>query len=330
MISTKPFHTFQLDSTAQSVIYITEQSQLSELDLPIPSIILGQGSNTIFINDYKGQLIVNQLKGINVLESDDSFVIKVKSGENWHKFVKYCLSKKIYGFENLALIPGTVGAAPIQNIGAYGVEIEKFINKVEYYDFELKKCEVLSNQECLFAYRDSIFKHDLKDKAFITEVEFVVPKAWQAEQQYAPLDNLNAPSAMDIYNLVCDTRKSKLPNPYEVGNAGSFFKNPIVSIQLGRELSSQYPTIPIYPIDNTKVKLAAGWLIDQCNLKGIEHKSVAVHSKQALVLINKTGQANGADLLELVTMIQYKVNDKFNVSLEPEVRLIADLGEIQI
>ena len=232
--------------------------------------------------------------------------------------------------ENLALIPGTVGAAPIQNIGAYGVEVERFIAAVHYVDLLDGQRHTLPNAACKFGYRDSIFKHELKNKAFITQVDFLMPKQWCPVSNYSPLDTLTEPTATEIFELVCHTRQSKLPDPKVLGNAGSFFKNPVVSHEEAERLKSKFAQIPNYPVDQQSTKLAAGWLIDQVGLKGFEYKNVAVHEAQARVWVNKTGKATGEELLDLIKIIRDKIFEQFNVKLETEVRLIGTHGEINI
>jgi len=331
LITTTALHTFKIQSSATNVLYVTEQSQLLDLNKhTTPFVILGQGSNSIFTEDFSGLVIVNRLKGIEVSESGSDFVLKVKSGENWHELVKYCLANNIYGLENLALIPGTVGAAPIQNIGAYGVEVKQFISAVHYFDLIERVEKVLTNEECLFGYRDSIFKHELKGNTFITQVDFSLPKSWSASKSYAPLDELNDPTAQQIYDLVCQTRKTKLPDPVLLGNSGSFFKNPVISVEHKTQLKQEFPDMPCYPVDEHQTKVAAGWLIDQAGLKGFEYKNVAVHHAQALVLVNKTGNATGPELLDLINIVRARVEQMFGITLELEVRLIGKNGEITV
>ncbi|NVK26348.1 MAG: UDP-N-acetylmuramate dehydrogenase [Gammaproteobacteria bacterium] len=331
MISTKNLHTFHLNTVAANVLHIDDESQLSQLwELPGPFMILGQGSNTVFIEDYDGHLVINELKGVEFSETEEHYLLSVKSGENWHELIKYCLSKQIYGFENLALIPGTVGAAPIQNIGAYGIEIERFIKTVHFYQFSNNEIKTLSREQCQFGYRDSIFKKELKQQGFITQVDFLLPKQWQPVCIYAPLNTLESPTAHEIFEQVCHTRKQKLPDPAVLGNAGSFFKNPIVEEDVATSLLKNYPNMPCYEVDYGLKKLAAGWLIEQAGLKGFVHKNVAVHDAQALVLVNKSGKASGEELLQLISIVKDKVLDCFAIELEPEVQLIGRQGDLSV
>lgn len=332
MFSTKPLHTFHLSSVAECLFEINSIDDLTRLKAVTNNdefVVIGEGSNTIFIDDYMGTIILNKLVGVEMTETDDEFSVSVSSGYNWNEFVVWCLSHQIYGLENLALIPGTVGACPIQNIGAYGVEVKAFIESVEYFDLENNEIVTLTNDLCLFGYRDSIFKHELSTNIFITKVNFSFPKVWLPQVNYAPLNTLENPSAQDIYEKVCEVRQSKLPDPKYIGNAGSFFKNPIVSNEKIDKLIDEYADIPNYAYSSTSKKIAAGWLIDKAGLKGFCLGNVAVHDKQALVLTNKTGDANGEELVQLASHVMKTVHDKFGVVLEPEVRFIGKHGEVK-
>lgn len=331
MFSTKPLHSFHLSSVAENVTEINSISELSSLKALSDDgsfIVIGEGSNTIFVENYLGTVVLNKLVGIELEETKDHFYVSVCSGNNWNDFVVWCLSNEIYGLENLALIPGTVGACPIQNIGAYGVEVKNFIQNVEYFDLKTGEICCLNKDLCEFGYRDSIFKHELKLNTFITKVNFKFPKTWQPQVDYAPLNKLINPSANDIYDKVCQVRALKLPDPKTIGNAGSFFKNPIVSNQKVDELIYQYEDVPNYHFNSISKKLAAGWLIEKAGLKGFSQGNVAVHDKQALVLTNHTGDANGQELIELASYVMKTVHDKFGVNLEPEVRFIGKHGEV--
>ena len=332
LFSTKPLHSFHLSSVANNVAEINSIDDLSclkELTDSGEYIVIGEGSNTIFVENYMGTVVLNKLVGIELEETKDHFYVSGSAGNNGNDFVVWCLSNEIYGLENLALIPGTVGACPIQNIGAYGVEVKKFIDTVEYYDLESGQICTLDNELCEFGYRDSIFKHDLKFNTFITKVNFKFPKTWQPQVDYAPLNKLSNPSANEIYDKVCEVRALKLPDPKTIGNAGSFFKNPIVSNKKADELIYQYEDLPNYHFNSTSKKLAAGWLIEKAGLKGFSLGNVAVHDKQALVLTNHTGNADGKELIELASYVMKTVHDKFGVSLEPEVRFIGKHGEVK-
>ncbi|MFY8352894.1 UDP-N-acetylmuramate dehydrogenase [Pseudoalteromonas sp. SSM20] len=329
MISLLQHHTFALPAFATSLIRIEQLNELNQVDWHIPFIILGEGSNTVFVDDFQGQIIQIANKGISVNETDASYIIEASAGENWHSFVSFCVKQGMYGLENLALIPGTVGAAPVQNIGAYGVEVKDVITKVSGFNIVTGEHQVLTNEECEFAYRDSIFKHALLGKFIITSVEFELQKEWQANLSYGPLQFLQAPTAQQVMDEVIAIRSSKLPDPKLQPNSGSFFKNPIVSNGLAQSLLEKYPSMPSYFVSDKQIKLAAGWLIEQANLKGYKIGGVEVSEKQALVLINSDGAVN-KDLLAMITHIQKAVLAKFGVALEHEVRLIAKSGETKV
>jgi UDP-N-acetylmuramate dehydrogenase len=332
LFSTKLLHSFKLSSVAKNLFEIKsieDLTHLKEMRGNAEFIVIGEGSNTIFIDDYMGTVVLNKLKGIELIETDNNFSISVSSGFNWNDFVLWCLSNKIYGLENLALIPGTVGACPIQNIGAYGVEVNKFIESVEYFDLTSGNIETLENDLCLFGYRDSVFKHELSTNIFITKVNFLIPKLWLPQINYSPLNTLDKPTAQEIYEKVCEVRQLKLPDPKLIGNAGSFFKNPIVSNEKVNELMYRYDDLPNYAYNSGSKKIAAGWLIDKAGLKGFTLGNVAVHDKQALVLTNKTGNASGKELIILASHVMKTVYDKFGVVLEPEVRFIGKHGEVK-
>jgi UDP-N-acetylmuramate dehydrogenase len=272
--------------------------------------------------------------GINQSENEQDYLLQVAAGEDWHELVESTVEKGVYGLENLALIPGVVGAAPVQNIGAYGVEFKDFCTSVDYIDLEEGTLKTLSNEGCLFAYRDSIFKGELKDRALITSVSLKLPKQWQAHCRYGLLQGLDetesSVSAQQIFDSVCRIRSEKLPDPKILGNAGSFFKNPIVSDNLSEQLLSHHPGMPHYPQDDGTVKLAAGWLIDQCGLKGKKIGGAAVHLQQALVLINEDGKATASDVIQLAWHVREQVLHKFAVLLEHEVRFIDAQGETNL
>lgn len=330
MHSLASLHSFGFSCSAQAYISISKPSDLlRSLGRAEPSAfyILGEGSNTVFLEDYQGTIIKPNFMGIDLEHTDTHYILKVGAGENWHQLVLWCMQHQIYGLENLALIPGTVGAAPIQNIGAYGVEIEQFIHQVEYYDLSEKKHKNLDVQNCEFAYRDSVFKTRLADKVVITGVTFAIPKSWQAVVHYGELKELLEPHAMDIFNKVVEVRKSKLPDPKKIGNAGSFFKNPVIALNHYIQLQKTWPSIPSYPVDSDKVKVPAAWLIDQLGFKGKKIGGIGCHPKQALVLTND-GSGTGEQLLQLARAIKSAVLSEFSIMLENEVRLIGKNGPV--
>jgi UDP-N-acetylmuramate dehydrogenase len=267
-------------------------------------------------------------RGIALLEeTSDTVLIGVQAGENWHELVIQCLKKGWFGIENLSLIPGSVGAAPMQNIGAYGVEVKQVIEHVHYYDLGKKEMKILSNAECRFGYRESIFKQELKDKAVIWQVDFRLSKQPSAKMEYgdikAVLDGkgLLNPTPKDVSDAVIQIRQSKLPDPAEIGNAGSFFKNPVVDVAIYNVLKENYPEAPSYPAGDGLVKIPAGWLIEKAGWKGKTIGNYGVHARQALVLVNYGG-AKGSDIYQLAKDIQADVLAKFGVELQMEVNLI--------
>ncbi|MGK2233337.1 MAG: UDP-N-acetylmuramate dehydrogenase [Colwellia sp.] len=308
-------------STLQELAEITAEKAAS-------SYILGEGTNSLFCQEHAPTIIKPSLMGIEITESDKDFKVKVACGQNWHEFVLFCLNKGIFGLENLALIPGSVGAAPVQNIGAYGIEVSNFIDYVAWFDFAEQKEINFSNEECRFGYRESIFKQALNGKGIITHVNFKFTKAWQPENRYHGLNDLPTPvTPQAIMSKVIQLRQAKLPEPKELPNAGSFFKNPIVTEAVFKHLHHQYPTMPYYLQENGAIKLAAGWLIEQSGLKGIRQRGVGVHENQALVIINYESK-QGENIVALSVYIQEKVMAKFNIKLVPEVRFIGVNGEL--
>jgi UDP-N-acetylmuramate dehydrogenase len=331
--SLKNHNTFHLDVYAKKCVIIENTDELKTLNQIIGNdkfLILGGGSNVLFVNDFDGVIIKNEIKGKEIIDENDEYVnVKIKSGEVWHEMVMWSVKNNWNGIENLALIPGTVGAAPVQNIGAYGVEVKDVLQNVIIYNFETKKIEVLNNDQCKFSYRNSIFKNELKGKFFILEIVLQLRKKNHIyHTSYGTINtelekrNIKEINPQIIAEIVMDIRKSKLPDPEKIGNAGSFFKNPEVTKEQYLELKNKYPDIVAYPLENGNYKLAAGWMIEHCGLKGYEYKGAAVHDKQALVLVNKNN-ASGKDILELAKIIIQKVFDKFAVKLEPEVNIIS-------
>lgn len=330
MVSLKRLHTFGFDTLAQDLVEINTRDDLVSVFQRVKNntyYLLGEGSNSIFLEDFTGTIVLNKLKGIKLQENDTEFCLSVASGEGWHELVEYTLSIGVFGFENLALIPGTVGAAPIQNIGAYGVEIEKFIESVEYYDIDLNTFNTIDREECDFGYRDSIFKKQLFNKAVITQVNFTMPKNKAVEQSYAPLNQLVEPTPFDIFNKVIEVRTDKLPNPKVLGNAGSFFKNPVVSKKIVDDIKSRFDTVPYFQLSEESFKVPAAWLIDQLGFKGKMHLGVKCHERQPLVLVNN-GNGSGEGLLMLAREIKQSVFDTFAIELENEVRLVGNSGLI--
>lgn len=320
-------HSFQLPTYAKQIDVLGNLKQISQVSNE--AYVLGAGSNTLFIDDIEFPLLLVRTKGIQVKELPDSWQVTVAAGEDWHHLVLSLHRKGIHGLENLALIPGTVGAAPVQNIGAYGVEVSEFISTVRAWDRQLKYFLDFSNSDCEFSYRDSFFKRQV-GRWLITEVCFNFPKNWQAITNYGELHTLSQPvSAADVLNKVIQIRTSKLPDPKVTPNAGSFFKNPVVSKALLSDLLKRHSNLPHYETAAGDFKIAAGWLIDQLNLKGTTVGDAAVHDRQALVLVN-LGHALGRDVIALARLVREKVQCEFGIQLEAEVRLLGGKGTVEL
>ena len=303
-----------LDDVYQALEY-ARQKQLSIL-------VLGEGSNTIFANDYQGLVILNRLKGIELIEQDDrSVTVKVAAGENWHEWVAYSIEMGWYGLENLALIPGLVGAAPMQNIGAYGVEVKDTIVNVEYLEVNTGEKKNLTNDDCHFLYRESVFKNELAGKVIITSVTFTLFKNEAVNISYPALASCfdQLPSPQQVFEAVCAIRKSKLPLPSRIPNTGSFFKNPTVNDLQHDKLKLKYPNLVSYKSVGG-YKLAAGWMIESAGWKKKCLNKVSVHEQQALVIINPEKQS-GAAVLNFAIKIQQDIVEKFGVTLEIEPRI---------
>lgn len=332
--SLKPWNTFGIDQSAKEIVCAeTEQQLISAWQNATrqqqPVLILGEGSNVLFLEDFDGTVIVNRIKGIKITQHPDAWHLHVGAGENWHHLVQYTLQHGMPGLENLAMIPGCVGSSPIQNIGAYGVELQRVCYYVDCVELATGKSLRLTASECRFGYRDSIFKHEYQDRYAIVAVGLRLPEQWQPVLTYGDLTRLDPATVtpQEVYDSVCHMRTTKLPDPKINGNAGSFFKNPVISSEQAQVFLAAFPGAPHYPQADSTVKLAAGWLIDQCQLKGVQSGGAMVHQQQALVLIN-TGHARGEDVVDLAHQVRLRVGEKFNVWLEPEVRFIGRAGEI--
>lgn len=332
--SLKAWNTFGIDRNAKHIVCAENKQQLLSAwqhatAEKLPVLILGEGSNVLFLKDYAGTVIVNRIKGIDVTESADAWHIHAGAGENWHQLVRFTLDNGMAGLENLALIPGCAGSSPIQNIGAYGVELQQVCEYVDCVELATGEQKRLSAAECLFGYRDSIFKHEYQDRFAIIAVGLRLPKTWTPVLTYGDLTRLDPQTvtARDVFDSVCHMRMTKLPDPKVNGNAGSFFKNPVVTAECAQALIAEFPNAPHYPQRDGTVKLAAGWLIDQCQLKGFTLGGAAVHQHQALVLINKH-HATSDDIVQLAHHVRTQVGQKFNVWLEPEVRFMGTEGEV--
>ncbi|MBR9856632.1 MAG: UDP-N-acetylmuramate dehydrogenase [Gammaproteobacteria bacterium] len=330
--SLAPYNTFSLTQTADRLTVLEQREQLLALwqsRQHEPLLIVGEGSNLLFTAPFHGLVLVNRLKGIQVTETDDAWLLKVEGGENWHRLVCWTLEQRMPGLENLALIPGTVGASPIQNIGAYGVELAQFCEQVESFDWQTGETHHWSAAECAFGYRDSVFKHQARHH-LILSVTLRLTKRWQPVLGYGPLAELgDAAKAQQIFDRVCATRQAKLPDPAVLGNAGSFFKNPKVVTAQAEALKLAWPALPVFAAESGRSKLAAGWLIDKAGLKGTRVGGAGVHTEQALVLVNHGG-ATAEDVLRLAALVRERVEQLFGVRLEPEVRMIGSSGETHL
>jgi len=332
-ISLKPYNTFGIEAEATEFIEIDSTESLQNLisngDLLNRKIlVLGGGSNVLLTKNFDGLAIKISLKGIEFVKEDSEYIyIKAMAGEAWHDFVLYCVNNNYAGIENLSLIPGCVGAAPMQNIGAYGVEIKDTCHEVEAYEIGTGVLKTFSNQDCNFGYRESIFKHEAKGKYIIASVTFKLSKKAKVNISYGAIqDVLNAkniiePSIKDVSDAVIEIRESKLPNPKVLGNAGSFFKNPEVPTTEYLALKEKYPNIVGYKTSDTHTKLAAGWLIEQCGWKGKIVGNTGSHKDQALVLVNY-GNATGNEVWNLAMEIKTSVAEKFGVAIIPEVNIV--------
>jgi len=326
-------NSFAIDAKAkyftsiQSIDEIAEVVKKNKKDLNEQLLFLGGGSNLLFTKDFNGWVIKNNLKGIELIKEDENyFYVKAMAGENWHQFVIYCVDHNYVGVENLSLIPGNIGASPMQNIGAYGVEIKDVFYELEAFNIEDQKLVTFNKNDCEFGYRESVFKTRLKNQFIITSVCFQLPKKHNYNTSYGAIEkelelmNISTPTIKDISTAVIQIRQSKLPDPLKIGNAGSFFKNPVISQRKFDALKLAFPNIPSFPNSNL-VKVPAGWLIEQCGWKGYRKKDAGCYALQALVLVNY-GKATGAEIFELSQEIIDSVKTKFGIELEREVNII--------
>ena len=328
-ISLKPYNTFGLPAMAQTMVRIGSEADVRRVvDHPelgrAPKFVLGGGSNLVITQDVERCVLKMEIKGCRLLETrDDAWIVEVGAGERWHDTVAWCIEHGLPGLENMALIPGTVGAAPVQNIGAYGLELKDRFESLDAVDLTTGRTVTLDATVCRFGYRDSIFKHELAGKSVITKVRLRLPRPWQPMLGYLELERkmtetgITTPDARQVFDWICAVRRAKLPDPAVIGNAGSFFKNPVVTAEQCRDIIGRDPEIVHYPMPDGTFKLAAGWLIDACGWKGKTIGHAGVYDKQALVLVNR-GDAIGAEVLTLARAIQESVYGRFGIRLEPE------------
>ena len=331
--SLQSFHSFGIKVNAKFFIELKSIEDIEDFvqnikHVPQPIYYLGGGANSLFIDDFKGTVIHIANKGISLIEENEEHIlVGAQAGEDWDEFVQFCVENEYYGIENLTAIPGQVGTAPIQNIGAYGVEAKDTILEVYYIDLNNGESYVLDNASCEFGYRNSIFKNELKKQFIITEVVFKLSKRSDFHLEYGAIkDELKRkaiiqPTISQVSDTIRSIRESKLPNTKEIGNAGSFFKNPVIEQEKYQKLKEQYPNIVSYAAAEGKFKIAAGWMIDHLGWKGREHKGAAVHTQQALVLINKNN-ATGQAIKELSEMIKEDIQKHFGIALEAEVEFV--------
>jgi len=331
-VSLKSYNTFGVDEVAEQFVSINTEEALQELFTDeqtklMPKKILGRGSNILVTKPVKQLLVHINLKGKEIIsETGKSVTVQAAAGENWHEFVLWTLEKNLGGLENLSLIPGNVGTSPIQNIGAYGVEMKDTFESLDAIEISTGQKRTFSKDQCQFDYRQSVFKSALKDKYIITQVRFTLAKNPILNTDYGAIKkelerrNIADPTIHDVSKVIIAIRQSKLPDPVEIGNGGSFFKNPVISILDFAKLENKYDQIPYYPTDDKKIKIPAAYLIDKAGWKGKKHGNAGVHKNQALVLVNH-GDATGQEILDLAHLIQTDVKAKFGITLEPEVNI---------
>ncbi len=333
-ISLKPYNSFGIDVMARQFTSFSTLTELQELadtrlfNSQKEKLILGGGSNILFTKDFDGLVLKNNLTGIELVREDaDHYYVKVGAGENWHRFVMHCIANNYAGVENLSLIPGNAGASPMQNIGAYGVEIKDVFHELEAWHLQEHTIETFTNSDCGFGYRESVFKKKHKGAFIILSATFRLRKQPIFETSYGAIEQelekmgVEKLSIQQISQAVIRIRSSKLPDPAITGNAGSFFKNPVISTTQYEELKKQFPQIPGYPAGETNIKIAAGWLIEQCGWKGYRKEDAGCYEKQALVLVNY-GTASGKNIYDLSQSIIESVAQKFSVLLEREVNIM--------
>ncbi len=327
--SLKSYNTFGIDCRAKAFCEVTSEEELKDLLSTYSDenlFILGGGSNMLLTQDLNALVVHINLKGISVLEeSKESVILEAKAGENWHEFVQYCISKNLGGLENLSLIPGNVGTAPIQNIGAYGVELKDVFESCTAIHRSTLETVVFGNRECKFGYRESIFKKEAKNQYIITAVRFKLQKPpHQLNTGYgaiqSEMEGISSPTIKDVSEAVIAIRRSKLPDPSELGNSGSFFKNPVLDANAFQSFLAQNSQAPFYEVSSDEFKIPAGWLIEQTGFKGKRFGDAGVHKHQALVLVNY-GNASGKEVWDLAMKIQQEVLNRFNILLEPEVNV---------
>ena len=328
-VSLKPYNTFSLPAVARTLVRVASDDDVRQVARHpqfgrAAKFVLGGGSNIILTRDMPQLVLKVEVHGMRLVEArHDAWIVEAGAGESWHALVAFTLAQGWPGLENLALIPGTVGASPVQNIGAYGVELQDRFDSLDAIDLATGAGLTLRASDCAFGYRDSVFKQALAGRCVITRVRFRLPRPWQPVLGYLELERkrtetgIDAPSAQQLFDWVCAIRRAKLPDPAVIGNAGSFFKNPVVTVEQCRDITGRDPEVVHYPMPDGSVKLAAGWLIDACGWKGKSVGRAGVYEKQALVLVNR-GNATGSEVMLLAGAIQESVYGRFGIRLEAE------------
>lgn len=318
------YSTFRLPAVLRQVDLIEQLDELVGLTYQQSPLVLGEGSNSIFLTDMQRPVVRILANQRQVTDEGDTVLLTVEAGHNWHELVSYCVAQGWWGLENLALIPGSVGAAPVQNIGAYGVEFTDVCAFVDFFDWQQQRMIRLSQADCQFGYRDSVFKRQLADRGIICRVGLRLQKHGQPKLSYKGLDHLPASApVLTVYQAVIAVRQSKLPDPRQLANCGSFFKNPLITHAHYQQLKQQFPTLPCYPQPDGQIKTAAAFLIEQCGFKGQQSGGIGCYALQPLVLFND-GSGTAAALQQWVGQVIAAVQDKFAVMLEPEVRMLSD------
>jgi UDP-N-acetylmuramate dehydrogenase len=323
------FNTMKMKAACKAIIPIYSERAVFEVLVNglSPLKILGGGSNILITKDQDAYILKNEIKGIEIIdEDDDEVLVKIGAGENWHNLVMWSIVHGLGGIENLALIPGCVGAAPMQNIGAYGVEQESVFHSLSAIDLKEGTTKVFFKEDCKFGYRESVFKNELKGKYMITHVNYIFSKNHKLNTSYGAINSkleekgISSPSIVDVANAVIEIRQSKLPDPKEIPNTGSFFKNPIINKELFQQIKESHYEMPSYPVSEELVKIPAAWLIEKVGFKGIQEGDAGTHKSHALVLVNY-GNATGEEMLSFANSIQHGVEEKFGIRLEPEVNI---------
>lgn len=332
-VSLKPYNTFGVDTTARYFFTIEHSDQLTELIRNHPEwmatyYMIGGGSNVLFIDDYPGLIILNRIFGKRIVqESEDYILLQVGAGENWHKLVRYAVERGWGGIENLSLIPGTVGAAPIQNIGAYGVELEEVFHSLEAVELSTGNKRHFKKKDCGFGYRNSVFKQSERGRWCITSVALRLSRNPEVNLSYRALsdwlesEGIKQPTIKQVSDAVIAIRQSKLPDPSDVGNAGSFFKNPLIKRWEFEALEAEWGNVPGFSMDDGHIKVPAGWLIDKAGWRGYREERVGTYQQQALVIVN-FGGANGKEIWDFAQRIRESVHSKFSIELQPEVNVV--------